>query len=238
MSGFKQSPHPEVSIWIGDPSCDAAHAALLKGLNDLKVPFIGPGESITQSQRGNLGEYICLHIARAGTFSRMEKFAQNAVQPLSGISIAGLDLTYVYFDPRSEEKDLLYIQEVKTTTANNLNYLSKLTSDYEKLFATNMNLTLQTRIQNLANSFEIERNNDAFAERVQRLGGKAPKECSRVRLMPTGIHALGVGNPSQKMLAIRSAVTTFGWNQAQISPWSIGISELEDRLLRLARGQS
>jgi hypothetical protein len=110
-------------------------------------------------------------------------------------------------------------------------------NDYEKLFSTNVNLTLQTRIQCIANSFELERNNDAFAERAQRLGAKSPKECNRVRLIPTGIHSLGVGQPVQKMLAIRSAITAYGWDQGAISPWAVGLSDLEDRLLRLARGQ-
>jgi hypothetical protein len=121
----------------------------------------------------------------------LETFARNALQPLSGISGDGIDLTYVYFDPVSAANDLAYIQEVKTTAANNLDYLNRLKDDYQKLFSTNVNLTLQTRIQCLSNSFEVERNNDAYAERVQYLGAKNPKECSRVWLIPTGVHELG-----------------------------------------------
>jgi hypothetical protein len=237
LSGFKEASTAYVKVCTGDPNCDAAHAALLAALKKLGTPFIRPSEGISLSQRGNLGEFISLHIAQAGMFKTMEKFAQNALQPLSGISGAGIDLTYVYFDPSSDVGDLLYIQEVKTTGAGNLNYLSKLEADYEKLFSTDVNLTLQTRIQCLSNSFELERNNDDYAERVQRLGAKMPKECSRVRLIPTGVHSLGVGNPVQKMVAIRSAISAFGWDQAAINPWAVGLSDLEDRLVRLARGQ-
>lgn len=237
LSGFQETLTAGVRVYTGDPNCDAAHGALLAGLQKLRVPFIGTGETINLSQRGNLGEFISLHIAIAGAFNKMEKFAPNALQPFSPISGAGLDLIYVYFDPVSEDNDLLYIQEVKTTAAENLNYLNNLGNDYKKLFSTDMCLTLQTRIQCLANSFELERNNDAYAERVYRLGATAANECSRVRLIPTGVHALGVGNPVRKMLAIRSDIAAFGWNQANIESWAIALSDLEDRLLRLAREQ-
>jgi hypothetical protein len=237
LSGFQQATTTGVLICTGHPNCDAGHAALLAGLQQLNTPFIGPTETISLSQRGNLGEFISLHIAKAGAFRTLEKFARNALQPLSGISGDGIDLTYVYFDPVSAANDLLYIQEVKTTAANNLDYLNKLEDDYRKLFSTNVNLTLQTRIQCLSNSFEVERNNNAYAERVQYLGDKTPKECSRVRLIPTGVHKLGVGQPVQKMLAIRSAIAAFGWDPAAINPWAVRLSDLEDRLLRLARGQ-
>ncbi len=238
MSGFKHILTSDVSIWTGDPDCDAAHAALLNGLEGLGTSFIGRTEVITVSQRGNLGEYTAFHIARAGRFSAMEKFAQNALQPLSGISGSGLDLTYVYFDAVSDDKDLLFIQEVKTTGAPNLNYFNRLTSDYKKLFSTSLSFTLQTRIQCLANSFELERNNDLFAERVQRLSATTPKECTRVRLMPTGVHDLGAGSPVPKMVAIRSSIAAFGWSVKAIEPWAIGLTDLDNRLLRLARGQT
>jgi hypothetical protein len=237
LSQFQKAITAGVSVYTGDPNCDAAHRALLGALEALGTPFIGPGDTISFSQRGNLGEFITLHIAKAGAFKTMEKFARNALQPLSGISGDGIDLTYVYFDSVSETNDLIYIQEVKTTGAATLNYFNRLRHDYEKLFSTDMNLTLQTRIQCLSNAFEIERNNDNYAERVQRLGATSPRECTRVRLLPTGVHALGIGNPVQKMLAIQSAIAAFGWDHASIDPWAVGLSELEDRLTRLARGQ-
>jgi hypothetical protein len=237
LSGFQLAITAGVSSCTGHPNCDAAHAALLAGLQELGTPFIGPGQTLSLSQRGNLGEFISLHIARAGDFNTMQKFAWNALQPLSGISRDGIDLTYVYFDPVSAENDLLYIQEVKTTGAANLNYLNRLVEDYQKLFSTDINLTLQTRIQCLSNSFEIERNNDAYAERVQYLGATTPKECIRIRLIPTGVHRRGIGNPVEKMLAIRSVIASFGWDQLAINPWSVALSDLDDRLLRLARGQ-
>lgn len=227
-----------VHIYTGDPDCDAAHAVLLKELRRLSVPFVGPGRSISLSQRGNLGEFISLYIAGTGAFKAMETFAQNALQPLSGISGAGIDLVHVYFDPVSIDGDLLFVQEVKTTGAADLDYLTKLGEDYGKLFSTDPNLTLQTRIQGLANSFEIERNRDDYAERVLQLGATTARECTQVRLIPTGVHELGTGNSVRKMLAIKSILTAFGWQQDRIQPWAISLGALNDRLLRLARGRS
>jgi len=224
-------------VWTGDPDCNAAHVALLQRLQAFGTPFIGTGEAITLSQQGNLGEFISLHIALSGPLGTMEKFAQNALQPLSGISISGLDLTYVYFDPTSEKNDLIYIQEVKTTCAANLNTLDKLRTDYRKLFSTDLNLTLQTRIQCLASKFEIERNNPGHAVRVQKLAATTPQQCTSVRLIPTGVHQLGVGDPVQKMVAIKTAITAFGWDQAAISPWAVALSDLSNRLLHLAQAQ-
>lgn len=237
MSGFQSTSESGVLVHAGDPNCDAAHAALRSVLQNMGTPFIGPGDTISKSQKGNLGEFISLHIGRHGTFAGLQAFASNAIQPLTKISGAGVDLMFVYFDPNDEINDLLYIQETKTTSQENLNYFGYLEADYEKLFATDINLTLQSRISYLTNAFEMERNNDDYARRVQRLGGTSPNQCTRVRLVPTGIHKSGVGNPVQKMLAVKTAITGFGWQQSAISPWTIGLSDLEDRLLRLARGQ-
>lgn len=237
MSGFQSTNQSGVLVHSGDPDCDAAHAALLSVLQTMGTPFLGPGDTISKSQKGNLGEFISLHIGRHASFAGHQTFANNAIQPLTKISGAGVDLIFVYFDPSDESNDLMYIQETKTTAQDSLNYFGALETDYQKLFSTDINLTLQSRIAFLTNSFEMERNNDDYARRVQRLGGASPNQCTRVRLVPTGIHKAGVGNPVQKMLAVKTAITGFGWAQSSISPWTIGLSDLEDRLLRLARGQ-
>lgn len=237
MSGFKGTNNSGIVLYRGDLTCDDAHAALLDALIKMGTPFLGGTQTISLSQQGNLGEFITLHVARTGPLLNTEKFAHNAIQPLAAISGAGIDLMYVYFDPLSEAGDLLYIQEVKTTLQNNLNLFGRLVDDTEKLFSVDINLTLQSRIQFLANSFEIERNSDAHAERVIRLGAKAPKECKRVRLIPTGVHDAKVTDPVQKMLAVRSSITAFGWDSNAIEPWAIALTDLEDRLLRLSRGQ-
>ncbi len=237
MSGFKRTNDSGVLVHSGDPSCDSAHEALLSALKKMGTAFIGTGETISHSQTGNLGEFISLHIGRNGSFANHQRFAHNAIQPLTRISGAGIDLMYVYLDPNDENNDLLYIQEIKTTGQQSLNYFNALEKDYKKLFSTNLNLTLQSRINFLANSFEIERDNEDHARRVQKLGARRPELCTNVRLVPTGLHEAGVGDPVKKMLAVRTAIAAFGWQPSAISPWTIGLTDLEDRLLRLARGE-
>lgn len=163
MSGFQFTNQSGVLVHIGDRNCDDAHAALLAALTKMRTNFMGASEQLTVSQLGNLGEFIALHIGRHGTFAKHETFAHNAIQPLTKISGAGIDLMYVYFDAADEGKDLLYVQETKTTTQDELQYFGALQNDYRKLFSTDINLTLQSRLSYLSNAFEIERGNDEYA---------------------------------------------------------------------------
>jgi len=236
VSGFKATDNSGVEVHTGDKTCDDAHTALLAALNSMQVNFIGPSDTISLSQQGNLGEFITLHIARHGSFRSMPTFAHNARQPLAKISGAGIDLTYVYFDANDESKDLIYIQEVKTTCASELSLFDGLTTDTKKLFGTDLNLTLQSRIQDVANSFELERHRPDYAKRARKLGGLTPQQSSQVRLMPTGVHDVAHGNPVQKLQAISSAIAALGWDRDALRPWAISLSDLESRLLRLARG--
>lgn len=237
MTGFSSKMDSGVLVNLGNPDCDAAHLALLTELRRFRVPFLDKTTVPSNRQKGNIGEFLTLHVARGMEYGEMHKQAGNALEPLSDVSKAGLDLIYVYLDENDQENDLLYVQEIKTTGQKTLAYWDNLTSDYEKLFATNLNFTLQSRIDTLALKFEIEQNNDEYAERVRRLGATTPQGCSNIRLLPTGIHDLQVGQPVTKLLAIRSAITVFGWNANQIAPWAISLSQLDDRILRLARGQ-
>jgi hypothetical protein len=135
----------------------------------MQTPFLQPGVELLQSQCGNMGEFISFNIARSTNLKspNIQSFARNAIEPLAKISSSGIDLTYVYFDPSTPANDLLYIQEVKTTGADNLNYLGHLQSDYEKLFSLDLNLALRSRIAVIANSLELERNLDDYAKRLR-----------------------------------------------------------------------
>lgn len=207
-------------------------------LNTLGTTYLGPTATPSNSQKGNLGEFMSFHIARS-VYPAPDhiRFSSNALNPLSRISGAGLDLVYVHFDSANPANDLIYIQEVKTTGAGNLNYFDNLTADYKKLFVGDPQLTLQSRIQHIQNLFEFERDDPASSLRVGALAATAPATCSRVRLLPTGISGLGVGHPPTKLSAVRSSIAAFGWAQANIEPWSVVMSDIEDRLIRLSRGQ-
>ena len=237
MTGFQTVVSGDISLHSGDPDCDAAHAALLNVLVKLGTPFIGPTETISLSQQGNLGEFISFHIAQKlypPTTHRL--FSGNALKPLSRISGAGLDLVYLYFDTVDPSKDLMYVQEIKTTIASNLNYFDQLKADYKKLFAIDPNLTLHSRVQDIQNILEYQFGEFSYSTRIAALAGVTPAKCAKVRLLPTGISSTGVGDPEKKLTAIRSSMTAWGWPQANIKPWSIVMSDLDDRLTRMARG--
>jgi len=201
------------------------------------APFDVAASEVGSRIKGNLGEFIALHVALAGPHGKMDKHIGNALQPLSRISGPGLDLIYIHFDALDSGHDRLYIQEIKTTGDMSLEYFDKLKGDYKKLFAPDLQFTLQTRISALANKFELEQNNAEYAERVTKLGGTTPQQSVRVQLVPTGIHDLASSDPVSKMLMIRSSIMGFGWDSLQIEPWAIGLSDLEKRLLRLLKGQ-
>ena len=202
------------------------------------TPFIGPSHLISKSQKGNLGEFISYQIARTDyPTPPHRRFAGNGIKPLSKISGSGLDLAYLYFDAVNPKNDLLYIQEVKTTGAKSLGYFDELTSDYKKLFGVDPNLTLQSRIQDIQNFLEYGEDDLQSAERVGALKGNSPIECVKIHLIPTGVSSKEAGDPSTKMMAVRSSICALGWTEDQVKPWSIVMSDLDDRLVRMARGQ-
>ena len=122
LTGFQTIFVNDVRCHSGAPTCDAAHGALLSMLNTLGTTYLGPTETPSNSQKGNLGEFISFHIARSVYPSPAHiRFSSNALNPLSRISGAGLDLVYVHFDSANPANDLIYIQEVKTTGAGDLN---------------------------------------------------------------------------------------------------------------------
>lgn len=204
----------------------------------MRANFIGPTIPLDTRRKGNLGEFIALRVAREGNLGAAETFAANAVNPLNPISISGLDLSYFLFNDEDPAKDLLFIQETKTTSGVDLSYGDNLIKDYAKLFGIDVTTTLQTRLQVICNQIELERNKEHLCERVLLLGGELAEQCSRTVLLPTIVHEKHGTNPVSKLLAIREAIASQGWPIRNIAPWSIAFCDLEQRLTRIARGQA
>jgi len=72
---------------------------------------------------------------------------------------------WVCFAQKAKD-DYAIVQEVKTTGLTNLRYANELIADYEKLYGTNLDLTLRTRFKPLKKEF------------LFKVGGAAGKECS------------------------------------------------------------
>jgi hypothetical protein len=234
---FTATNQNQIHLWLGDPTCQGAHDALLGRLVEINSNFIPPGAMPTDIVRGNLGEFIALRIAQK-TFSATQTFAPNAIQPLNSASISGVDLTYLMFHANDSSLDMAFIQEVKTTGQSSLAYADKLIVDYDKLFGTNVNFTLESRLQAISNSLEIERQRPDLVARVIELNGTTAQSCPRIRLIPTLVHERSGTQPVQKMIAIRQAIASKGWPSASIEAWAVALTDLDQRLIRLARGQS
>lgn len=234
---FKKQSANGVDLWTGDPDCQHAHETLLTALA-VFGNFIGPTQSLGTRRQGNLGEFISLHVATGpANLQHSKAYAINAFDPLQDVSSPGLDITYAYFDAEDEDRDRLYVQEVKTTGEVSLSYADTLVTDYEKLFGEDPNLTLGTRVQAIAMRVELGEKEPMLANRLRRLASTQPKTCTHIRLVPTLVHELKGTSPQKKLLAVASAISTLGWPMGSINPWGIALTDLVARLGRMARGQ-
>jgi hypothetical protein len=57
-----------------------------------------------------------------------------------------------------------------------------------------------------------------------------------VRLLPTLVHEKNGTTPHPKMLAIRETLIGLGWTE--VEAWAIALSDLDQRLVRIATGKS
>jgi hypothetical protein len=223
-----------VRLWSGDPDCQAAHEAILEWLRSRKVRFRDTASPVDHILRGNLGETITFFVAVHDDYEACHAYPANALRPFNPNSAIDFDIAWVYFgaDPKD---DWAALQEVKTTSGKDLSYADALIPDYEKLFGTNLRLTLQTRLQDIQGRLEYGSKRKDLGDRVFRLAGNTPQTSSRVRLLPTLVHDKAGATPDYKMLAVRETLIGMGW--ADVEAWAIGLTDLDDRLVRIATGK-
>jgi hypothetical protein len=200
-------------------------------------PFIAADAQLGTRRQGNLGEFIAFRVGLDAPLQHTSAHALNAFQPLQDVSHAGLDVTYLYFDPLDSSKDAVYIQEVKTTSAATLGYADRLIEDYQKLFEEDPKFTLNTRIQGLAMKLEAGDKRPDLADRLIALAATEARLCTKVKLIPSLVHEKYGTDPVTKLLAVKTAISALGWNSSQVQPWSIALENLIQRLTRMARGQ-
>ena len=238
MPGFKRNSLGVTgwSAWEGDPDDDAAHQTVLNWLQSAATAgFLKPSASLSNATKGNLGEFIAYQIGANYVFSNIAiAHAANAWDPLSEISRPDVDIVWLHFGP-TEADDWAALQEVKTTGQASLRLADDLITDYEKLFGENLRLTLQTRLGALKNKLEQQGQGD-LTPRVTALGGPSPYQSRGVRLIPTLLHD-AAHDPVTKMSAVRQVLIGRGWTSSVVECWSAALSDLDDRLTRLARGQ-
>lgn len=236
-NAFQFTEESSVLLWSGNPACQAAHSEILAFLTENCKPFPAITREGDNILRGNVGETIVFCLGKSERFRDgcLGHFA-NALRPFSGKSNPELDLLWVHFGATARD-DWAVLQEVKTTAAKSINYANNLIDDFDKLFGTNARLTLHTRIQDFKNRLEFEQNRPVdLIRRANLLCGPCPAACPRIRLLPTVVHDLAAEDVVETMLLVRETLSSKNWND--VEPWAVGLSSLDDRLVRLARGQS
>lgn len=224
-------------LWLGNPDCDAAHRSLLAWLIDCGAPFLTPELASNSRVKGNLGESIAFVVGYDHVFSddRYHAYAANAFFPLRNISTPDIDIVWIYFADNPSE-DRLLIQEVKTTGDLRLALADDLVDDYDKLFGTNPQVTLHTRLQAIKTKLKRGERAPELAGRISTLAGQSPSTSPQVTLLPTLVHERVGCDPRSKFLLVRTTLVGRGWSPGGISCWSIALSEINDRLVRLATG--
>jgi hypothetical protein len=114
-----------------------------------------------------------------------------------------------------------------------------LVDDYDKLFGTNPRLTLHTRLQDIKGCLKDivgGQQGQDLARRVSYLAGQCPRTSPKIQLRPTLVHEKVGTRPRDKMTAIRTTLLSKGWSAEAVEAWAIGLTDLDDRIVRLATG--
>lgn len=222
--------------WKGCPDDDVACQTILNWLQDVVVAgFVEPSQSLSNSTKGNLGEFITYQMGKNFVFTS-EEFADTATawDPLSPSPRQAIDIVWLSLGD-DETDDWIALQEVKTTGASSLSLANGLVTDYDKLFGENLRLTLQARLGALKNKLD-EKGKGELSPRLTALGGPSPNHARGIRLLPTLIHD-SMHSSYAKMMSVRRALTDRGWSPNAVECWSISLSDLDNRLSQLAKGQ-
>jgi hypothetical protein len=236
---FSESQGTGISLWVGNPDCQAAHDGLLAELANHTTAWLDPSGELNERLKGNLGEFITFFIGKAVHYRECRVQAANALAPLSNIAKPELDLLWLYLPEGEPQTDYAVVQEVKTTGGSDLAYARDLLVDYAKLFGVEPQLTLITRLQYAANLLRYHTLRPDLAERVMALAGISPRTCPAIRLTPTLVHDTESDDPTRVLVSVRTVlVVRDGWSDRSVSTWSVSLSTLSERLERLAKGQS
>lgn len=234
---FSRALSSGITVWRGDPDCQAAHDEILTYLRS-RATFVQPGVAAGVRRHGNLGEHIAFRLGDERDYNGWERQIRNASEPLSNVSSSGIDIIWLLLSVTNPADDVVVFQETKTTGDLSLNYAYELSADYRKLFSPGSELSLAIRLQNFANYLELTRSfSEEMLHRVIAMAAITPKAASKVRLVPTLVHDRNA-DPTLKLQAVLTSIANVGWSPASISPWSIALENLSDRLERIAHGQN
>lgn len=233
---FSKRNVSEVVLWVGQPDCQAAHDYLLLRMEDMGADYLMSESAVSNSIKGNIGEFVAFDIGRQHDYTDFLPFPANAFKPLNPISRPELDIVWLYFGV-TELDDIAVLQEVKATGDPDLGYARALIEDYEKLFGEDMQLTLRSRLDAIKNEVQYKLKRPELCSRITALAGNGPETSPRLRLLPTLFHELDGSKPEVRMVAIRSTLVGKGWSPSAVQAWAVGLSDFDERIVRLAMGQ-
>jgi hypothetical protein len=152
---------------------------MLAWLKETVARFLSDAEATAGGQilRGNLGESIAFCASYWHDCKNHRAHAVNALRPLNPQSAIDIDIVWVCFATKVKD-DFAIVQEVKTTGGTTLSYENRLIADYDKLYGTNLDLTLRTRFKPLKKDFLFKVGGDQgriLSERLFALVGGGPK---------------------------------------------------------------
>jgi hypothetical protein len=211
------------------------HAFVRHALQEIECAFVEAGSTLTQSQVGNLGEFVTMSIGRKKAFPGYRCHPANANEPLNTISKSGVDLIWFRF-AAEPSADSVLLQEVKTTRKPGMEIHYGLVDDHKKMFGRTSRQTLSIMLQAMKSRLVLDESRPDLSKRLTRIAGVSPQTCQNVTLHPTILHEDTDSDPGSIMLAVRTSIAALGWSESVIEPWSIAMSELSDRLQRLGEG--
>ena len=229
-------------LCVPSPNQEQAHKAMLVKLSPMiGGEFLPNGSELSEIQFGNMGEFISSFIGEDAVDYLVECHcdARNAYNPLNPISVSGVDLMWVQFGTLPSE-DRLYIQEVKTTSQSNLSIANGLIDDYEKLFGTDQNVSLKSRVSLLKVKVRSEWKRPDLAQRCTKFVGVEPTECDNVTILPTVVFDSDIAEKNVAVGRLTYVQTTLlgrGWTKNQIEVFGISLSSLRETISELAWGK-
>lgn len=156
-TGFRRAEAQGLVVWTGDPDDDAVHHSICEWLHELYPVYPAGVRADGTGIRGNLGECMSLRVGLLHDFGDAAywHYAPTAIAPLKTYPDRGIDIIWLYFG-EYEEDDHIVLQEVKTSTQSDLSYANELIRDYDKLFGTDQQFTLATRLQDIWRILRLE----------------------------------------------------------------------------------
>lgn len=224
----------------GTPNCGAFYDWALAQLEYVTSRWQPPTGSLTEGQRGNVGEFLSFIVAHDSGLSGPGFTAAlgGALAPLQIGTSPGLDVTILHLAPDGNTaRDCLYVMEVKTTGQLVLNYAYALVGDYAKLLdLTRPSTSLGSRMSQIKAKLKFEHGfPDALLDRVEDLYRPNAADCTRIRLLPTLVHDIGSGNPVITLDDVAQRIEALGWPAASIEPWSIALTRLNECIEHLVQ---